>query len=175
MSSDDVRPCQGVGYCNIAVRTRAAAFLSSCKPLLWLTPLLRGSVFPRALWLATPDASDPGRPPLPDTHVVRISQSWTDAPPNNSAAIPPTCNVKAWAKLCKALPNGGNNQQCLSCCKNNAQALHKLGCDGYNVWPSYVPPPPPRSKFGHRTVVPKDARACIVFIYSHLWQSAVCH
>ena len=40
----------------------------------------------RSLWLAGVPPTDPGRPPLPTRHVVRVSQSWNVPPPNSSFA-----------------------------------------------------------------------------------------
>lgn len=91
----------------------------------------------RALWLATPSEDDAGRPPLPKSHVVRISQSWVEPPPKSTMPLPPQCNVRAWSKICPAEPNGGNRAACLQCCKAHAKTIVGMGCSGVDVWPSY--------------------------------------
>ena len=55
----------------------------------------------RALWLAAVPLDDPGRPPLPAEHVVRISQTWNTPPPpsasSSSSAI--TMDIQVFSDL----------------------------------------------------------------------------
>jgi len=50
----------------------------------------------RSLWLAAVAADDPGRPPLPATHVVRVSQTWNA---NAAAPLPPQMDVQVFSDL----------------------------------------------------------------------------
>jgi hypothetical protein len=88
----------------------------------------------RALWLAATPATDPGRPPLPESHVVRISQSWT-APVQHTPPAPSTCNWTAYKEICPSDPK--SEPVCLACCKNNTKALKAVGCTGRGLWPNY--------------------------------------
>jgi len=96
----------------------------------------------RANWLAAVPLADPGRPPIPESHVVRISQSWSQPP---AVVVPPVplpdkCDYTAWQKLCPVDPGAVNWQtekQCDACCKNHARQLKNLRCDGVNMWPDY--------------------------------------
>jgi len=97
----------------------------------------------RSLWLAGVPARDPGRPPLPESHVVRISQSWA-APTHHAPPAPTTCNWAAYEKICPRttgnLQPGKAKQadaQCLTCSRNHQKELKSIGCVGPNVWPYY--------------------------------------
>jgi hypothetical protein len=83
----------------------------------------------RALWLAAVDENEDGRPPLPPTHVVRISQSWHAAPP--TPVLPTTCDVKAFLKVC---PNGGGQPICLACAHEHSSDVAISRCDGPGAW-----------------------------------------
>lgn len=52
----------------------------------------------RALWLAAVPEADPGRPPLPASHVVRISQAW-NCPPQNRSVAPASLAVQVFSDL----------------------------------------------------------------------------
>lgn len=82
----------------------------------------------RALWLAAVDENEYGRPPLPATHVVRISQSWHAVPP---LVLPETCDVKAFLKVC---PNVGGQPICLACAHEHSSDVAISHCDGPGIW-----------------------------------------
>ena len=88
----------------------------------------------RALWLASAPENDYGRPPLPRTHVVRISQSWQAVPPGPPpTVVPEGCDVKAFLKLC---PNGNGKASCLACAHAHQLNATVHSCDGVDVWPT---------------------------------------
>lgn len=92
----------------------------------------------RAIWLAAVPENEYGRPPLPVTHVVRISQSWQPRPPGPPpAVIPEGCNVNAFLKMCangKGSPNG--KAACLQCARAHQLNDTIRNCDGFDVWPT---------------------------------------
>ena len=88
----------------------------------------------RALWLAAAPENDYGRPPLPSTHVVRISQSWHAPPPGPPpTVIPEGCDVKAFLKVC---PNSKGKYSCLTCARAHQDNETIRNCDGPDVWPT---------------------------------------
>jgi hypothetical protein len=96
----------------------------------------------RANWLAAVPTADAGRPPVPETHVVRISQAWSRAPPPVSYPPVPTpdmCNRTLFQSTCPVtLPaDPAKFAGCIACCKANSKVLMKNGCKGNNVWPDH--------------------------------------
>ena len=58
----------------------------------------------RSLWLAAVASSDPGRPPLPALHVVRVSQAWNVPPPPASVSTTSTPPVAMDVQVFSDLP-----------------------------------------------------------------------
>lgn len=89
----------------------------------------------RSLWLAAVAADDAGRPPLPELHVVRVSQTW-DTPPAPPPVWPVSaaCNITEFQDMCS--PRGSDTpfDACLACVRAHNHTMEKIACDGPSVW-----------------------------------------